>query len=567
MLKELRGSDVIIECLLEQGVDTVFGYPGGAVLNIYDSLYKYSDKIHHVITAHEQAACHAADGYSRTTGRTGVVIATSGPGATNLVTGIATAYMDSIPMVAITGNVTRDLLGLDSFQEVDICGITMPITKHNYIVKDPAELADIIREAFYIANEGRKGPVLIDIPKDITGALMVYEKKEPKKVVNHNPEGINEEIAAAAELIKNAEKPFIYAGGGVVSADATEEMAEFVRKVDAPVSLSLMGQCALDNTKDCYIGMLGMHGTKTAAMTLSECDLMIVLGSRFSDRVLCNAKTFAKDKKIIHIDIDPAEIGKNIDVYSHVTGDVKYILAKLCELLPDMKHEAWMNTVMDWKKQYALRMVPIESEDEVLPQDVIEELDRLTDGKAIIATEVGQHQMWAAQYFKYSKPRTLLTSGGLGTMGYGLGAAIGAQTANPDKQVINIAGDGCFRMNMNELATASRQKLPLIEVIVNNHVLGMVRQWQTLFYKQHYSATVLDDGVDYVKIAEAMGAAARRVTTQEEFNAAFQEALESKTPFVIDAIVDSDDKVWPMVAPGAPINECFDGKDFESKNK
>ena len=376
MLKELRGSDVIIECLLEQGVDTVFGYPGGAVLNIYDSLYKYSDKIHHVITAHEQAACHAADGYSRTTGRTGVVIATSGPGATNLVTGIATAYMDSIPMVAITGNVTRDLLGLDSFQEVDICGITMPITKHNYIVKDPAELADIIREAFYIANEGRKGPVLIDIPKDITGALMVYEKKEPKKVVNHNPEGINEEIAAAAELIKNAEKPFIYAGGGVVSADATEEMAEFVRKVDAPVSLSLMGQCALDNTKDCYIGMLGMHGTKTAAMTLSECDLMIVLGSRFSDRVLCNAKTFAKDKKIIHIDIDPAEIGKNIDVYSHVTGDVKYILAKLCELLPDMKHEAWMNTVMDWKKQYALRMVPIESEDEVLPQDVIEELAR-----------------------------------------------------------------------------------------------------------------------------------------------------------------------------------------------
>lgn len=567
MLKELRGSDVIIECLLEQGVDTVFGYPGGAVLNIYDSLYKYSDKIHHVITAHEQAACHAADGYSRTTGRTGVVIATSGPGATNLVTGIATAYMDSIPMVAITGNVTRDLLGLDSFQEVDICGITMPITKHNYIVKDPAELADIIREAFYIANEGRKGPVLIDIPKDITGALMVYEKKEPKKVVNHNPKGINEEIAAAAELIKNAEKPFIYAGGGVVSADATEEMAEFARKVDAPVSLSLMGQCALDNTKDCYIGMLGMHGTKTAAMTLSECDLMIVLGSRFSDRVLCNAKTFAKDKKIIHIDIDPAEIGKNIDVYSHVTGDVKYILAKLCELLPDMEHEAWMNTVMDWKKQYALRMVPIESEDEVLPQDVIEELDRLTDGKAIIATEVGQHQMWAAQYFKYSKPRTLLTSGGLGTMGYGLGAAIGAQTANPDKQVINIAGDGCFRMNMNELATASRQKLPLIEVIVNNHVLGMVRQWQTLFYKQHYSATVLDDGVDYVKIAEAMGAAARRVTTQEEFNAAFQEALESKTPFVIDAIVDSDDKVWPMVAPGAPINECFDGKDFESKNK
>lgn len=562
MLKELRGSDVIIECLLEQGVDTVFGYPGGAVLNIYDSLYKYSDKIHHVITAHEQAACHAADGYSRTTGRTGVVIATSGPGATNLVTGIATAYMDSIPMVAITGNVTRDLLGLDSFQEVDICGITMPITKHNYIVKDPAELADIIREAFYIANEGRKGPVLIDIPKDITGALMVYEKKEPKKVVNHNPKGINEEIAAAAELIKNAEKPFIYAGGGVVSADATEEMAEFVRKVDAPVSLSLMGQCALDNTKDCYIGMLGMHGTKTAAMTLSECDLMIVLGSRFSDRVLCNAKTFAKDKKIIHIDIDPAEIGKNIDVYSHVTGDVKYILAKLCELLPDMEHEAWMNTVMDWKKQYALRMVPIESEDEVLPQDVIEELDRLTDGKAIIATEVGQHQMWAAQYYKYTKPRTLLTSGGLGTMGYGLGAALGAKTGCPDKIVVNIAGDGCFRMNMNEIATAVRHNIPIIQVVVNNHVLGMVRQWQDLFYDERYSATVLRDAVDFVKLAEAMGAEGMRAVSQEEFKEAFSKALTLNRPVVIDCQIDSDDKVWPMVAPGAAISEAFDEDDM-----
>lgn len=555
MLKELRGSDVIIECLLEQGVDTVFGYPGGAVLNIYDSLYKYSDKIHHVITAHEQAACHAADGYSRTTGRTGVVIATSGPGATNLVTGIATAYMDSIPMVAITGNVTRDLLGLDSFQEVDICGITMPITKHNYIVKDPAELADIIREAFYIANEGRKGPVLIDIPKDITGALMVYEKKEPKKVVNHNPKGINEEIAAAAELIKNAEKPFIYAGGGVVSADATEEMAEFARKVDAPVSLSLMGQCALDNTKDCYIGMLGMHGTKTAAMTLSECDLMIVLGSRFSDRVLCNAKTFAKDKKIIHIDIDPAEIGKNIDVYSHVTGDVKYILAKLCELLPDMEHEAWMNTVMDWKKQYALRMVPIESEDEVLPQDVIEELDRLTDGKAIISTEVGQHQMWAAQYYNFKCPRSFASSGGLGTMGYGFGAGMGAKVGNPDRTVVNIAGDGSFFMNCNELSSLAKHKIPLIELVFENDVLGMVRQWQRLFYGKRFSQTNIERGTDLMKLADAFGVEGIRITKRSEIKPMLEKALKCGKPCLVDVIINKDINVLPMVPAGADVSQ------------
>lgn len=555
MLKELRGSDVIIECLLEQGVDTVFGYPGGAVLNIYDSLYKYSDKIHHVITAHEQAACHAADGYSRTTGRTGVVIATSGPGATNLVTGIATAYMDSIPMVAITGNVTRDLLGLDSFQEVDICGITMPITKHNYIVKDPAELADIIREAFYIANEGRKGPVLIDIPKDITGALMVYEKKEPKKVVNHNPKGINEEIAAAAELIKNAEKPFIYAGGGVVSADATEEMAEFVRKVDAPVSLSLMGQCALDNTKDCYIGMLGMHGTKTAAMTLSECDLMIVLGSRFSDRVLCNAKTFAKDKKIIHIDIDPAEIGKNIDVYSHVTGDVKYILAKLCELLPDMEHEAWMNTVMDWKKQYALRMVPIESEDEVLPQDVIEELDRLTDGKAIISTEVGQHQMWAAQYYNFKCPRSFASSGGLGTMGYGFGAGMGAKVGNPDRTVVNIAGDGSFFMNCNELSSLAKHKIPLVELVFENDVLGMVRQWQRLFYGKRFSQTNIERGTDLMKLADAFGVEGVRITKKSEIKPMLEKALKCGKPCLVDVIINKDINVLPMVPAGADVSQ------------
>lgn len=551
----LNGSDVIIECLLEQGVDTIFGYPGGAVLNIYDAIYKYSDKINHIITAHEQAACHAADGYSRTTGKTGVVLATSGPGATNLVTGIATAYMDSIPMVAITGNVTRNLLGLDSFQEVDICGITMPITKHNYIVKDPDQLADIIREAFYIANEGRKGPVLIDIPKDITGAMIEYEKKEPKKIVNHNPEGINDEIAAAAELIKKAEKPFIYAGGGVVSADATEEMAEFARKVDAPVSLSLMGQCALDNTKDCYIGMLGMHGTKTAAMTLEECDLMIVLGSRFSDRVLCNASTFAKGKKIIHIEIDPAEIGKNIDVYSHVTGDVKYILARLNELLPDMKHPEWMAQVMDWKKQYALRMVPIESEDEVLPQDVIEELDRLTDGKAIISTEVGQHQMWAAQYYNFKCPRSFASSGGLGTMGYGFGAGMGAKVGNPDRTVVNIAGDGSFFMNCNELSSLAKHKIPLIELVFENDVLGMVRQWQRLFYGKRFSQTNIERGTDLMKLADAFGIEGVRITRKEEIKPMLEKALSCGKPCLVDVIINKDINVLPMVPAGADVSE------------
>ena len=550
----LNGSDVILECLLEQGVDTVFGYPGGAVLNIYDALYKYSDKIHHVITAHEQGACHAADGYSRTTGKTGVVIATSGPGATNLVTGIATAYMDSVPLVAITGNVSRNLLGLDSFQEVDICGITMPITKHNFIVKDPDKLADIIREAFYIANEGRKGPVLIDIPKDITGAMIEYEKQEPKKIVNHNPDTINEEIEKAAELIKNSEKPFIYAGGGVVSADAYDEMAEFVDKVNAPVSLSLMGQCAMDNTKECYIGMLGMHGTKTAALTLSNCDLMVVLGSRFSDRVLCNASTFAKGKKIIHIDIDPAEIGKNIDVYHHVTGDVKYVLGKLNELLGNMKHEEWMKQVMQWKKDYALKMVPIESEDEVLPQDVIEELDRLTDGKAIISTEVGQHQMWAAQYYNFKCPRSFASSGGLGTMGYGFGAGMGAKVGNPDRTVINIAGDGSFFMNCNELSSLAKHKIPMIELVFENDVLGMVRQWQRLFYGKRFSQTDIERGTDLMKLADAFGVEGVRITRKEEIKPMLEKALSCGKPCLVDVIINKDINVLPMVPAGADVS-------------
>lgn len=551
----MTGADIIVECLLEQGVDTVFGYPGGAVLNIYDSLYNYSDKIKHVITAHEQAACHAADGYSRTTGRTGVVIATSGPGATNLVTGIATAYMDSIPMVAITGNVPTSLLGLDSFQEVDICGITMPVTKHNYIVKDIADLADTIREAFAIANEGRKGPVLIDIPKDVTGAKFEYVKTAPKEIVHHNPDDVNEQIEAAVEIIKKAEKPFIYAGGGVVSCDAVDEMAEFVKKCDVPVSLSLMGQCAFDNTKDNYIGMLGMHGTKTAALALHDCDLFVVLGSRFSDRVICNANTFAKDTKILHIDIDPAEVGKNISVDYSVVGDVKYILAKFNELLPDMKHGDWMNQIAQWKSEYSLKMIPFEDEEEVLPQDVIEELDRLTNGEAIITTEVGQHQMWAAQYYNFKDPRSFASSGGLGTMGYGLGAAIGSKCGNPDKPVINIAGDGSFFMNCNELSSLAKHNIPVIELVFENNVLGMVRQWQRLFYGKRFSQTDIDRGTDLMKLADAFGIEGILIEKKSDIKPMLEKALNCGRPCLVECRIHKDINVLPMVPAGADIGE------------
>ena len=556
MLK--TGSDIIIECLLEQGVDTVFGYPGGAVLNIYDSLYMYSDKIRHVITAHEQAACHAADGYSRTTGRTGVVIATSGPGATNLVTGIATAYMDSIPLVAITGNVPTSLLGLDSFQEVDICGITMPIVKHNYIVKDITKLADTIREAFYIANSGRKGPVLIDVPKDITIGKTEYEPKVPKKIVNHNPEEVNAQIDEAIEIIKSAKRPYIYAGGGVVSSNAVEEMAEFVTKVNAPVSLSLMGQCAFDNTREEYLGMLGMHGTKASAMALNKCDVMIVLGSRFSDRVICNPNTFASDTKIIHIEIDPAEIDKNIAVSYSVTGDIEYILARMNEKLPQLEHKEWMDEVLTWKKQYALRMVPIESEDEVLPQEVLEELDRLTNGSAILTTEVGQHQMWAAQYYNFRKQRHFASSGGLGTMGYGLGAAIGSKVGNPDEVVVNVAGDGSFFMNLNELSSLAKHKIPVIELVFENDVLGMVRQWQRLFYGQRFSQTDIERGTDLMKLADAFGVEGVRISKKDEIKDGIAKALElsrSGKPVLLDVIINKDVNVLPMVPAGADVSQ------------
>ena len=557
---QLTGSQVIIECLKEQGVDTVFGYPGGAILNVYDELYKHPE-IRHVLTSHEQGASHAADGYARSTGKVGVCFATSGPGATNLVTGISTAYMDSIPIVAITCNVGVSLLGKDSFQEVDIAGITTPVTKYSFIVKDVEKLADTIRRAFDIARKGRPGPVLVDIPKDVTANMVEFESKKIEKPKRLTEMITDEDIDKAVRLIKSSKKPYIFVGGGVVLADASEELRKFVEKVDAPVCDTLMGKGAYDGTSENYTGMLGMHGTKTSNLGVSECDLLIAIGTRFSDRVLGNPKKFASQAKILQFDVDPAEINKNIRVTESVVGDVKEVLKRMNQKLEQLDHNSWKEHVLAYAKTFPLTY----NKEGLSGPYIIEKIYEMVEGNAIMVTEVGQHQMWAAQYYKYKKPRTLLTSGGLGTMGYGLGAAIGAKTANPDKTVINIAGDGCFRMNMNELATASREKLPIIEVIINNHVLGMVRQWQTLFYEKHYSATVLDDGVDYVKLSEAMGAAARRVTSKEEFEKAFSEALNSKTPFVIDCIIDSDDKVWPMVAPGTPINESFDEEDYNAK--
>ena len=556
---QLTGAQIVMECLKEQGVDTVFGYPGGAILNVYDELYKNKDAIRHVLTSHEQGAAHAADGYARSTGKVGVCFATSGPGATNLVTGIATAYMDSVPLVAITCNVTVPLLGKDSFQEIDIAGITMPITKHNFIVKDVTKLADTIRRAFTIAKKGRPGPVLVDIPKDVTALKTEYEPKKPEPIARVSETITNEDLEVALEMLQKAEKPYIFVGGGAVISSASDELKEFVHKMDAPVCDTLMGKGAFDGTNDLYTGMLGMHGTKTSNFGVSDCDLLVAIGVRFSDRVLGNASKFAKQANILQFDVDPAEINKNIRVDACVIGDVKEILTRVNERLSQQNHNAWISHVLDYKVKFPLKYAG----QGISGPYIMEEIYRKTNGDAVIVTEVGQHQMWAAQYYKYKNPRTFLTSGGLGTMGYGLGAAIGAQIANPDKQVINIAGDGCFRMNMNELATAVREQLPLIEVIVNNHVLGMVRQWQNLFYEKRYSATVLDDGVDFVKLAEAMGATGYRATSREEFETVFQKALESKTPVLIDCIIDSDDKVWPMVAPGEAISSSFTDEDMK----
>ena len=556
---QLTGAEIVIECLKEQGVDTVFGYPGGAILNVYDALYKHSDEICHILTSHEQGAAHAADGYARATGKVGVCLATSGPGATNLVTGIATAYMDSIPVVAITCNVGVSLLGKDSFQEIDIAGITMPITKHNYIVKDVDKLADTIRKAFLIARTGRPGPVLIDIPKDVTANLSEYQKVEIDVTDIQRKKIDEDEIETVVKMIQRAKKPYIFVGGGAVLSGASESLVEFAHKIDAPVADSLMGKGAFPGTDELYSGMLGMHGTKASNFGVSQCDLLVVVGARFSDRVTGNAKKFAHHAKILQIDIDPAEIDKNILTDASVTGDIKEVLIILNEKVEQQSHEEWKQQIEEYKEKHPLTYHP----EGLTGPYIVEEIYRQTNGDAIITTEVGQHQMWAAQFYKYTKPRTFLTSGGLGTMGYGLGASLGAKMGMPDKTVVNVAGDGCFRMNMNEIATAARYNIPIIQVVVNNHVLGMVRQWQTLFYEKRYSATVLNDAVDFVKLAEAMGAVGIRAATREEFQKAFQEALAMGRPVVIDCQIDSDEKVWPMVAPGAAISEAFSEEDLE----
>ncbi len=563
--KVLNGAEIVIECLMEQGVKTVFGYPGGAILNIYDALYKHQDEISHILTSHEQGAAHAADGYARATGKVGVCLATSGPGATNLVTGIATAYMDSIPMVAITCNVGNNLLGRDSFQEIDITGVTMPITKHNFIVKDVNKLADTMRRAFKIAQSNRPGPVLVDITKDATAGSCEYSAREPEAIVRMTDTISEDSIEEALAMIRESQKPFIFVGGGAVLADASEELRTLAHRIQAPVADSLMGKGAFDGTDELYTGMVGMHGTKTSNYGITECDLLIVAGARFSDRVTGNATKFAKNAKILQIDVDPAEINKNIRTHASIIGDLKIVLRKLNARLDPINHDEWVAHVERLKDMYPLRY----NKEVLTGPGIIEEIYDLTkDMDAVITTEVGQHQMWAAQFYKYKKPRTFLTSGGLGTMGYGLGASLGAKMGYCDMDkaevpVFNIAGDGCFRMNMNEIATATRYNIPIIQVIINNHVLGMVRQWQNLYYGKRYSHTILNDAVDFVKLAEAMGAKAYRVTNIEELRTALKEAIELKAPVVLDCQIHCDDKVFPMVSPGAPIQDAFDDTDLK----
>lgn len=561
---QLTGAEIVMECLKEQGVDTVFGYPGGTILNVYDALYKHRDEINHILTSHEQGAAHAADGYARATGKVGVCLATSGPGATNLVTGIATAYMDSVPMVAITCNVNLPLLGKDSFQEVDIAGVTMPITKHGYIVKDVNILADTLRKAFKIAGSGRPGPVLVDITKDVTANLCEYEPGAADslaKDASQDKQYSGQDIEKVLELMQKAKKPYIYVGGGAVVSEAAKEVTEFAKKLDAPVCDTLMGKGAFDGHDALYTGMIGMHGTKTSNLGVSECDLLVALGARFSDRVVGNAARFASHAKVIQIDIDAAEINKNIRTEAFVVGDLKEVLTEINRLLPQMEHKDWIGHIQDLKEKYPLNY----NKNALSCPYVIEELDRVTGGEAIVTTDVGQHQMWAAQYYKYSKPRTFISSGGLGTMGYGLGACIGAKMGKPEKICVNIAGDGCFRMNMNELATASRYNIPIIQIVINNHVLGMVRQWQTLFYGQRYSQTVLNDKVDFCLVAQGLGCEAIKVTKKEEVGPAIEKAIAMKAPVLIECVIPEDDKVFPMVPAGEAISEAFDETDLEKK--
>ena len=559
----LTGAEIVIACLEEQGIDTVFGYPGGAILNIYDALYK-NGKIRHILTSHEQGASHAADGYARATGKVGVCFATSGPGATNLVTGIATAYMDSVPMVAITCNVGNSLLGKDSFQEVDIAGITMPVTKYNFIVKDVNNLAKVIRRAFKIAKSGRPGPVLIDITKDATSDSTEYTQENPEEICPNNDTIRQEDLELAVQMINESEKPMVFVGGGAIASGASKELLEFAEKINAPVCDSLMGKGAFSGEHPLYAGMLGMHGTKYANLGVTNCDLLITIGARFSDRVFGNASRFAEKAKVLQIDVDPAEINKNIITSASIIGDVKEVLKKLNPLLKEKRHEEWVAFIDSLKARFPLKY----KEEGLTGPYIVEEIYKATRGDAIICTEVGQHQMWAAQYYKYSRPRTFLTSGGLGTMGYGLGAAMGAKLAAPEKTVINIAGAGCFRMNMNELATAARYHIPVVEVVINNHVLGMVRQWQTLFYGGRYSATILDDQADFVKVAEALGCKGIRVTKKEEVAPALKEAFAYGGPVLLDCQIDCDDKVFPMVPAGAAIEESFDQDDLkEEKSK
>ena len=552
---QLNGSEIIVKCLNEQGVDTVFGFPGGAVLNIYDALYKNRDTIKHILTSHEQGASHAADGYARSTGKVGVVFATSGPGATNLVTGLATAYMDSIPMVAFTGNVPTQLLGKDSFQEVDISGITMPITKHNYIVKQVDELADTIRSAFKIAREGRPGPVLIDVPKDVTAAMAEYS---PVVIDAYEPSDETVKQRALEEtlkLLKQSKKPMLYVGGGVIRSQAQQELAEFIEKIDAPMGVSLMGTGAVDPTHPRVTGLIGMHGTRVSNIAVNNCDLLVVIGARFSDRVVSKASAFARKAKILHIDVDPAEINKNIATYHHVIGDIKVVLKKLNVLLETpLNHSEWMQQIATWKDKHPVRVAG----ETRRPAEIIRALSELMPEDGIIVTEVGQHQMWAAQFYRHTPKSRFLTSGGLGTMGYGTGASIGAQVGNPHKRVVNIAGDGSFRMNCNELATIARYQLPVIILLMNNQTLGMVRQWQTLFYEERYSETTLDTQVDWVKLAEAFGVQGMHMAFEDDPKAIISAALALNGPVLIDCEVPVDNKVYPMVAPGASIEEMIE---------